>query len=627
MKIKSIISLLFITCFLNAQDVLNIDVNEVVISSNRAQNQKNITNIQIISLKEIENAPVQSIEDLLEYAMNVDIRQRGRQGVQSDISIRGGSFEQVLIMLNGIKLNDPQTGHHNLNLPISLEQIEKIEVITGGASRIYGNYAYTGAINIITKKICKNSIDLSTGNNGFQNGSLNLGYAKNTYNHNLSINQKESDGYIQGMDYNIRNFYYQINSTKNGIYKLLNAGYSEKEFGAFSFYTPVYPNQFEKTKTTFASVQIKTDGNISFRNNLYWRKHNDNFILFRENPSVYQNFHETNVFGTDMNIIQKTSYGSNVFGMEIRNDNIISNILGEDLESPIQIDSNNFYFKGANRTLVNLFVEKNINFNNLNISTGFMTNIDSDYGYSYFPGLDISYQIKSNISFFVSYNKSMRTPNYTELYYKSPTNEGNINLQPEHSENKEIGLKYKQKNLTTSITFYERKGENMIDWILLNGDSVWRTQNLSRIKTTGYEINSLIDINNFLNLNLPFSPVNINFAVNKSDTNSVGFQSAYILDHLKTNLSISTNQTINKKLFANWRFTFQDREGGYINFADGIENDYLPFWLVDIKLSYKLYTSSTIYFEINNLLDKKYVDFGNIPQPGRWVRTGIKINL
>ena len=113
MKIKSIISLLFITCFLNAQDVLNIDVNEVVISSNRAQNLKNITNIQIISLKEIENAPVQSIEDLLEYAMNVDIRQRGRQGVQSDISIRGGSFEQVLIMLNGIKLNDPQTGHHN----------------------------------------------------------------------------------------------------------------------------------------------------------------------------------------------------------------------------------------------------------------------------------------------------------------------------------------------------------------------------------------------------------------------------------------------------------------------------------------------------------------------------------
>ena len=70
-----------------------------------------------------------------------------------------------------------------------------------------------------------------------------------------------------------------------------------------------------------------------------------------------------------------------------------------------------------------------------------MTNIDSDYGYSYFPGVDISYQIKSNMSFFISYNKSMRTPNYTELYYNSPTNEGNINLQPEHSETKRNWLK------------------------------------------------------------------------------------------------------------------------------------------------------------------------------------------
>ena len=85
-------------------------------------------------MEEIENAPVQTIEDLLEYAMNVDVRQRGGQGVQADISMRGGTFEQVLVMLNGIKLNDPQTGHHTMDLPVSLEQIERIEVITGGAS-------------------------------------------------------------------------------------------------------------------------------------------------------------------------------------------------------------------------------------------------------------------------------------------------------------------------------------------------------------------------------------------------------------------------------------------------------------------------------------------------------------
>ena len=134
-------------CNLKAQNSIEKNLDEVIVSANRAQTEGNITNVQIISLEEIENAPVQTIEDLLEYAMNVDVRQRGGQGVQADISIRGGTFEQVLVMLNGIKLNDPQTGHHTMDLPVSLEQIERIEIITGGASRIFGNYAYTGAIN------------------------------------------------------------------------------------------------------------------------------------------------------------------------------------------------------------------------------------------------------------------------------------------------------------------------------------------------------------------------------------------------------------------------------------------------------------------------------------------------
>ena len=136
-----------------AQNTISKNIDEVIVSANRAQENINSANIQIISAEEIENAPVQTIEDLLEYAINVDVRQRGGQGVQSDISMRGGTFEQVLVMLNGVKLNDPQTGHHTMNLPVSMEQVERNEVITGGASRIFGNYAYTGAINIITKKI------------------------------------------------------------------------------------------------------------------------------------------------------------------------------------------------------------------------------------------------------------------------------------------------------------------------------------------------------------------------------------------------------------------------------------------------------------------------------------------
>ena len=359
---------------------------------------------------------------------------------------------------------------------------------------------------------------------------------------------------------------------------------------------------------------------------MYWRQHNDEFILFRENPSWYQNFHETNIFGLDINAIQKIESGTNVIGIEIRTDNIISNVLGDDLENPIMIDSNNFYYKGASRTTTNIFAERNMKLSNMSISTGVMVNIDSKYGNEYFPGIDISYNIDDNLKIFASHNKSMRSPNYTELFYISPTNQGNSNLKPEQSINKEIGVKWHTNTHSSSFTYYQRKGNNMIDWILFNGDSIWRTQNLSKLKTIGYELNSRININKLLNSNIPISSLSINYSVNETDTTSEGFQSAYVLDHLKTKFSLIATQNICNDIRIDWRMSYQDREGEYTNFETGIEMEYLPFWLVSARFSYKMF-NNTLFLEINNLMNNEYVDFGNIPQPGRWIRAGIKFIL
>ena len=148
-----------------------------------------------------------------------------------------------------------------MNIPISLEQIKRIEVLTGGASRVFGNYAYTGAINIITKRKTKSSIIFSGGENNFQFGELNYSKKINSIYNNISISSKSSDGYINGMDYKINNLYYQSNTQFNSVFALFNFGIIDKEFGAYNFYTPAYPDQFEKTKTTFASLQFKRSGN------------------------------------------------------------------------------------------------------------------------------------------------------------------------------------------------------------------------------------------------------------------------------------------------------------------------------------------------------------------------------
>ena len=611
----------------DAQNTIIRTIEEVVVSANRAQGNDLTSNIQVISRSEIENAPAQTIEDLLEYAMNVDIRQRGGQGVQSDISIRGGTFEQVLVMLNGIKMNDPQTGHHTMDIPVSLEQIERIEVITGGASRIFGNYAYTGAINIITKSETNNSIHTSIGENKFSDIGINYHSNIKNIKHNISLNQKRSDGYIKGTDYKIQNYFYQAKARLNKIDALLNVGHINKEFGAYSFYTPKYPDQFELTQTTFASLQFKKEGKISVENKMFWRRHNDEYILFRENPEWYHNFHQTNIYGMDLNIIQKTAIGSNVLGMEIRTDNIISNVLGNDLGNPIMIDSNNYYFKGASTSIINFFAEKNIKLNNLSVSSGIMMNINSNYENDFFPGIDLAYKLSDHVKLFISYSKSMRSPNYTELYYLSPTNEGNKNLTAERSSNREFGLKWNGNGHKTTFTYYERIGKNMIDWVLLNGDSIWRTQNLIKLTTKGYEFNSKIDLDHMLKTNFPISSLSINYAFNESDTSSSGFQSAYLLDFLTSNFSITAHQEINSKIRIDWRASHQDREGGYTDFTTNEEIEYLPFWLISSRLSYTIFNNNTLFFEINNLLDNEYVDFGNIIQPGRWTRVGLKINF
>ena len=632
MMSKRIKYLLILCCFSTSlvfsQDkTISKKLGEVIVSENRASSSENITNVFVISAKEIKDAPVQTIEDLLEYAINVDVRQRSGQGVQSDVSIRGGSFEQVLIMLNGIKFNDPQTGHHNMNIPISIEQIKRIEVLTGGASRVFGNYAYTGAINIITKRKTKSSLIVSGGENNFQFGELNYSKKINSIYNNLSISSKSSDGYIKGMDYKINNLYYQANTQLNSVFALFNFGIIDKEFGAYNFYTPAYPDQFEKTKTTFASLQFKRSGKISLHNKFYWRMHNDDFTLFRDNPQWYQNFHQTNVYAMESNAIHKTKNGSNVIGMEIRTDQILSNVLGEDLENPIAVDNDsNYYYKGKSETTTSLFIEKNINFDKVSISTGVMLNINSVYGNNYFPGIDISYSLSDNIKVFSSYNESMRAPNYTERYYSSPTYEGNKYLKSEYSKNMEFGISFKNDFHTSSFTLYKREGQDMIDWILLDGDSLWRTANLSVVNCSGYELSSNIKLNKILGPKFPFSRLSLNYSFNDLDSSSIGFQSAYVLDNIREKLSLSTTQKIGKRTVINWRANMQDREGSYIDFVSQEEIDYASFWLFSARISHT-FAKKTIFAEINNISDNNYVDYGNVPQPGRWMRLGLKLPL
>ncbi|MCW8850669.1 MAG: TonB-dependent receptor plug domain-containing protein, partial [Melioribacteraceae bacterium] len=242
----------FIFCsVLNAQSEFEHNLDSVIVTANRAESNFSEIgrSISVIAQKEIELLPINNIQDLLELTSGLDVKQRGPEGVQADVAIRGGSFEQTLILIDGIKLTDPQTGHHNMNLPISFSQVERVEILKGQGSQTYGANAFSGVVNIITKKNAVNNlnIELNGGENNYYNlginGSLKLG---NT-NHHLSVDKSKSDGYRYNTEFD--NYNLSMNNSFNLSNSVINTliGYADKNFGANSYYTTRFPDQAEKT--------------------------------------------------------------------------------------------------------------------------------------------------------------------------------------------------------------------------------------------------------------------------------------------------------------------------------------------------------------------------------------------
>ena len=218
------IALLFLTlnCFAQEKEA---KIEEVILQDkflNLSYENAN-ENVIVISKEDLQNSPAQSIDEVLQQYVGMDIRRRGANGVQSDISIRGGSFEQVLILLNGIRMNDSQTGHNSLNIPVDLSNVERIEIVKGPAARRFGQNAYAGVINIVTKTSSEEKIKstISYGDFNTYSTSASGTFGTEKFTNLLQVSSDKSDGYRHNTDYQISNFYYQNQyKLKNGKEKI-----------------------------------------------------------------------------------------------------------------------------------------------------------------------------------------------------------------------------------------------------------------------------------------------------------------------------------------------------------------------------------------------------------------------
>jgi len=613
----------------------SFELEQVDISSERPNETfSNLSRVVVtVTQKEIERAAINSLNELLEFASNIDIRQRGTNGIQADISVRGSTFDQILILLNGVNITDPQTGHHNLNLPLDLSAIERIEIVKGPGSWKYGPGAFGGAINFITKNSSSPFIQagVEVGQFTTHKEKLSAGFNTGKLNHFLSTNYSSSDGYIANTDYNQANLFYQGAIMSENTELSLQMGYTDKRFGANSFYSPKFPEQFEATQTLFTAFEAKaTTGKFHIEPTIYFRRNNDRFLLFRSNPALYSNYHTTDVWGS--NLLVSYSHNTNSItsvGFNTRTETIWSNRLGELSDNPVSSPMNDTislkYFHS--RSNFSSFIGHKHYFSNLIVNAGvnFTRNSDQNFKWFIYPGIDLSYSLSNYSTILASVNKTMRMPTFTDLYYSGPVNEGNPHLLPEEAIGYEVGYQYQRNVLKLSSSAFYSVGENLIDWVKEDLNDIWHTINHSSINTLGAEFSMDISLDKLL----PKQKILNRFSVDYTFLNQIKpttvVISSYSLNYLKHRIDVDFNHSIWKNISANWHFTYQDRNGHYEKFVNKVSQgvaDYQPFFLSDLKVNWQ-FSGWTVYGMVNNLFDVSYFDIGNIIQPGRWMKVGV----
>jgi iron complex outermembrane receptor protein len=582
-----------------AQSEPEFKMNEIIISASRVPLTFSgiARSVTVFDTTIIKNIPVSNVLDLLKFVGSVDVKTRGVEGVQGDISIRGGTSEQTLIMINGIKLSDPQTSHHNLNIPVILENIERVEILKGQGSRIFGPNAFSGAVNIITKKNLTPSLNISAigGEHNLFEVNISANCPAGITGNTISFSKKKSDGYSFNTDFDITNFLLQQNILFGSNSINLMFGYDDKKFGANSFYSNLFPNQWEHTTTKLLSgtTNLKI-GDVTLSPKIYWRRNNDDFFLDHNRPDWNRNIHQTNSYGGEIQSSFKSSIGITSFGGEVGKDEITSSNLGNHQRN-----------KGG------FFAEQVLEpGENISTSVGFFIYNYSGIGWKFWPGIDAAYRFDDHTKLFASIGKAFRIPTFTDLYYKSPANIGNPGLTYEETINYEIGFSLSQNNLQTNTSVFLKDGKNLIDWVRPSRNDPWIVQNLTRVKTYGFEISSSVDIQRLLGSSF-LQTINISYTYLTADRITGDYESKYLLDHLRHQLIFNVTNNLVLGIFQSWSIRYEDRQ------------NYQSYFLVDTQLMKRI-GDFDLMIRATNLFNKSYSDFSGVMLPGRWISAGVK---
>lgn len=552
--------------------------------------------LQIISRSDIEASAATDLYQILTQVSGVDIRSRGASGAQADVSIRGGSFEQTLILLNGIGISNPQTGHHNMDVPVHLSDIERIEILKGPSSRMYGANAMSGVINIITRTAAEPEvqIELDGGSYNYTNANISSSINTGSWRHQVSAGHKYSSGFAanEPTGFNSKS----LNAVSKGSIGAadleIGAGYLDKNFGASRFYFDA-PEQKEHTKTllSYSAMDIYTN-KLHWRPQVSYQRHED-IYTFASSGQWDTNSSTTDKIVTALTTDAETVYGFTSVGANLEWERIASNSLGD-----------------HNRGQRSIFVNQRLPLGTRATLGGGLSAVHySDWGWKYWPGADLNLEIYKHLNWFISAAKSFRIPTYTEMYYTTPMNIGSPNLKAEEAWTWETGLRYIHRNIEVNLALFRRDSDNLIEWVRNGSDQPWEVHNIASSTTTGVETG--IRIKRPLAQIPLLQQLSCSYTYLDTEQDAKGLETKYVLNNLRHQLHAHMD--------IGWHRNIQQRVA--LRYEQRLHGD--SSTVVDTSLKWKITASLTLKASITNLFDTDYIEAGFAPAPGRWIRGGV----
>lgn len=610
------------------------ELTDVVVTASMLPQQEKETGKNIISIKgaSIQNLPISSIDELLKYLPGIETQQRGPAGSQSDIIIRGGTFQQVLVIIDGIRINDPLTGHFNGYIPVHPNDINRIEIIKGAAAAIYGSDAIGGVVNIITNGLQqKNNHTISIGSKwgSYQSRANNIwwGVQKDKWKLSIAAQQNKADGEtLRGTTGYFNNAFYSANfnyAFESGWKLHVLHANDSRDFNAQNFYTTFKSDTAsEIVKSNWTQLGLsKQFAHKTVKLDLAYKNLSDQF---RFSPAGSFNENKTSLFVAQGSVTHVLSNNFQlVTGAQWMHKKITSNDRGNHA-----LAHGGAFIIATHKLSNNLFVNESVRID-----------WDQSYGWVIIPQINGAW-VQGNITTRASIGRGVRDADFTERYNnynKTLVTSGSIGnpyLETEKSWSYELGLDYRLgSNLKCATTLFYRDQKNLIDWTPTAYPMMPRQQNL--VITGNYSLASNIS-------SVQTSGIETDFTYNKawgekyeiscntglvwlSSTSPDKTPSFYISSHAKflwnEQVVIRANQL---QVALNSVYKIRNTQSASAINATLSDN----YFLVNSKISYlTTKRKGTLFIEINNLTNTSYADLLGAIMPSRWICAGFQIKL